>query len=168
MAPNQTAAAAETDASIVDWPLPRLLDHIVETYHAPLRTDLTRLLQLIQQRLATSSIEERVLLDEIERSLSVLRDELELHMNKEEQVLFPWIRSGRGVSAKAPIKVMLREHQQTADLLACLRSLGARYAPAAGASAAARSIAQGLAAIDDSLQAHMRLEELLFKRALVA
>jgi regulator of cell morphogenesis and NO signaling len=167
MSPNQTTAATGTDASMLDGPLPQLLDHIVKTYHAPLRADLLRLQQLIQQRLDASSVDERMILEEIERNFSALCDELELHMDKEEKVLFPWIRAGRGASAKAPIKVMLREHQQTEELLACLRSLGARYAPSVDGSAA-RSIAQGLAAIDESLQAHMRLEEHLFKRALVA
>lgn len=153
---------------MLDCPLPELLDHILKTYHAPLRADLTQLQQLIQQGLSTSTAAQRMILEQIEQNFSALCEELELHMDKEEKVLFPWIRAGRGMSAKAPIKVMLREHRQTEELLARLRSLGARYAGAVDASAAARSIAQDLAAIENSLQAHMRLEELLFSRALAA
>lgn len=65
-----------------------------------------------------------------------LRDELEPHLAREEQVLFPMIRELAAAetaptfhcgSLRNPISVMLREHDRTGELLEQLRSAADGY-----------------------------------------
>ena len=172
MQPNHVSVPAGAIAPRwLESPLSQILDHILHTYHAPLREDLARIHLLISQARATPrgcSVERQAILEEIWQCFSTLREELELHMEKEEQVLFPWIRAGRSASAKAPIKVMQHDHKQTEELLARLGKLRERYIPLMDGAQATQSIVQGLAAIDDSVREHIRLEELVIHRALAS
>mgnify|MGYP002146120889 CR=1 FL=1 len=87
---------------------------------------------------------------------------------KEEKVLFPWIRAGRGASARAPIKVMQHEHQQTRELLARLRTLSERSLAEEAAAPSTQTISVRLAAIESALLEHMDVEESLFRRVLAS
>ena len=63
---------------------------------------------------------------------------------------------------------MQHDHKQTEELLARLGKLRERYIPLMDGAQATQSIVQGLVAIDDSLREHIRLEELVFHRALAS
>lgn len=53
--------------------------------------------------------------------------ELEEHMAKEEQILFPTIQQGLGAMAGGPISVMVEEHVSAASALRRLRELTDDY-----------------------------------------
>lgn len=147
----------------VDWaerPLGELVDHILIDFHAVERRELDRLLGLFDAGAPPRDAVRAALAETCRR----LRAELAEHMAKEETVLFPWIHSGRGVLARAPIQVMMMEHDATLRLLNEMRGLRQAYAAAPGASAA---LVAGLADLDRHVREHMHLENnILFTRAL--
>lgn len=170
----QTTPKTSAAAAAPRWPrfsLPQLVEHIVVAYHDPLRKSLARLNALIEHVRGTHW--ERVparqeALDGIWTCFSALQSELEAHMDKEEEQLFPWILGDCAVSAKASAETMKHQHLRTEELLQKLRQLRAQYIPTADADAdaATMSLLQELAEVDASLQAHGQLEEHLFLQAL--
>lgn len=165
MQPHHISASPVTPPA-AELPPPQAVDHIVRTYHVTLRADLLQTRNLFGQALAPAPSAQRALLEEMDSIFSALSEELYAHMDKEEKVLFPWIRAGRGASARAPIKVMQHEHQQTRELLARLRTLSERSLAEGAADPLAQSIAARLVAIESALLEHMDVEESLFRRVL--
>lgn len=150
--------AREEAASVgeVEWssrPLPELVDHLVDAVHAAERPQMAELERLLSAK---------GIPDDLVAAFARLRVELSEHMDKEETVLFPWLRSGRGDLARTPIQVMLLEHDATLRLLNHVRALRL----AAGA-ALPPGVAERLSGFDRHLREHMHLENnLLFPRAL--
>ena len=66
-------------------------------------------------------------LTDLVATYQALKAELEQHMAKVEQILFPMIRQGRGAIAGGPIQVMEAEHESAGAALARLRSLTNDY-----------------------------------------
>lgn len=96
-----------------------------------------------------------------------LKGELEEHMAKEEQILFPMIKQGSGAMAGAPISVMEHEHDSAAGALRRLRELTNNYEVPADACNTWRALWDGLAGLEESLKEHIHLENnILFPRAL--
>jgi regulator of cell morphogenesis and NO signaling len=96
-----------------------------------------------------------------------LKAELEQHMAKEEQILFPMIQSGQGSMATGPISVMEHEHDSAGGALRRLRELTSGYEVPAEACNTWRALWHGLAALEESLHQHIHLENnILFPRAL--
>jgi len=86
---------------------------------------------------------------------------------KEEQILFPMIREGRGTEALGPITVMEHEHASAGSALLHLRALTNDYTVPPGACNTWRALWHGLAALEESLHEHIHLENnILFPRAL--
>jgi regulator of cell morphogenesis and NO signaling len=96
-----------------------------------------------------------------------LKVELEQHMAKEEQILFPMIQQGRGSMAEGPVFVMHQEHEEAGRALARLRSLTNDYTVPEEACNTWRALWHRLAALEVSLHEHIHLENnVLFPRAL--
>jgi regulator of cell morphogenesis and NO signaling len=101
---------------------------------------------------------------ELVGAVETLASELEDHMAKEENVLLPWIRAGRGATAGAPIRAMAREHEQTLAAVARIRDLTGGYRAPTEALAPLYLRLDGL---DRLLRAHIVLEnDVLFPLAL--
>jgi regulator of cell morphogenesis and NO signaling len=100
--------------------------------------------------------------------LTQVSTELEQHMGKEEQVLFPAIRSGQlGGFIQMPIRVMMHEHDDHGAHLLRLRHLATDFVPPEGACATWRALYAGLAKLEAELMEHIHLENnVLFPRAL--
>ncbi|MCB9546713.1 MAG: DUF542 domain-containing protein [Myxococcales bacterium] len=162
-------AAPPVARSWAEAPLPDLIDHLLAAFHAPHREAFETL-----ARMGARVVEAHgghpthgAGYREAFACFRLLAEELEAHMQKEERVLFPWIRAGRGPTAGEPVRVMLSEHDQTAALLARLRAAAFDYAPPVGACATARGFLAGLAGLERALHEHMHLENnVLFPRAL--
>lgn len=99
-----------------------------------------------------------------------------LHMEKEEQVLFPWIveaanEGGRPPHAAFgtvvnPILMMEREHEAAGESVALIRELTDGYEPPHDACATYRLWLEELKAFDEDLRAHVHLENnILFPAA---
>jgi regulator of cell morphogenesis and NO signaling len=148
-------------------PLHQVIDHILERYHAPLREEMPRLEAMARKVLEVHGPKDPARFQAIVLTFVALKDDLVQHMEKEEQILFPWIRSGRGESAGPPIRVMHMEHDAAAELLSRLSELTDEYTVPAEACATWRALWEGLAELDDELKRHIHLENnVLFPRAL--
>ena len=148
-------------------PLEDLIDHILVTYHQPLKEELPRLLQMSAKVLQVHGDKDPETLSELNSVILALKNELEQHMQKEEQILFPMIRNGHGAMADGPISVMNSEHDAAGAALARLRELTDGYNVPEGACTTWTALWHGLAALEDSLHQHIHLENnILFPRAL--
>ena len=103
--------------------------------------------------------------------------ELEDHMWKEENVLFPVIRrteeahtSGQKdsrLSVSDPIRVMEFEHQSAGNALDQMRRLTNQYETPSDGCATYRALMDGLKALETDLHQHIHLENnILFPRAI--
>lgn len=150
-----------------DWlsaPLPDLVRHIVEHYHAPLRQELPRLETMarkVAQVHADRDPERR--LPAILATVAALRIELEDHMAREEGVLFPVLLEG---GFDAPTEPFVDEHAATGESLARLRDLTGDFVAPEGACNTWRALWAGLADLEASTHQHVHLENnVLFPRA---
>lgn len=147
-------------------PLSELIDHILSRYHAPLRTELPRLIELagrVEQAHADRSDRPAGLA----LLLSQVRDAVESHLEKEEQILFPLIRAGRGHMAQMPVQVMIHEHDDHGQNLTRIRQITHDFTLPPQACASWRELYRALEELEGELMAHIHLENsVLFPRAL--
>lgn len=147
-------------------PLGELIDHVLERYHAGHRAEVPRLLEMarkVERVHAGKASCPRGLADHLAR----MEEELELHMQKEEHVLFPLVRQGHGRAAAMPIHVMEEEHQDHGRNLERLGELTGDFRPPAEACGTWRALYLGLAELRRELMDHIHLENhVLFPRAL--
>lgn len=141
-----------------------LVDHILARYHAVHREQLPELIRMarkVEQVHAERADCPRGLADH----LSGMAQELESHMRKEEDVLFPMIVRGHGVMAGAPITVMRMEHDDHGIALRCLEVLTDGITPPRAACTTWRALYSGLRTFRQDLMAHIHTENnILFER----
>ncbi|MDF1544517.1 MAG: iron-sulfur cluster repair di-iron protein [bacterium] len=148
-------------------PLDKLIQHILETYHRPLDEELPRLEEMAAKVLDVHRDKDPQRLAELVTVYGGLKAELENHMAKEEQILFPMILRGQGAMAEGPISVMEQEHESAGAALGRLRELTDGYEVPAEACNTWRALWHGLKALEQSLHQHIHLENnILFPRAL--
>lgn len=143
-----------------------LLDHVVRTFHRPFAAKLGELIALLD---AARPATEPALSawTNLHDQLVELGAEIEHHMLKEEQVLFPWLRS-RATTASVPIRAMQLEHRDTITLLLGVHAAATHWR-ATSSDGPARAAAAKLDEIEDWLCGHIHLEDNeLFPRALEA
>ncbi len=161
-----------SDADPKRWdeaPLDDLIDHILTTYHRSLDEELPRLEQMARKVLQVHGERMPEVLPELLSTFLGLRAELQDHMMKEEQILFPMIRQGQGSRAGAPISVMEGEHDSAGEALRRLRELTGGFEVPEGACNTWRALWHGLAALEGDLHQHIHLENnILFPRALAS
>ncbi len=165
-------AVADEALSAERWdekPLPDLINFILTRFHEPLRRDLPALVAAAQRV-------ERVHGDKptCPRGLAALLErvhaEIEQHLAKEEQVLFPAIQSGSyGPQVHIPIRVLMQEHDDHGENLQQLRELAGNFVAPPEACATWRALYAGLETLEAELMEHIHLENnVLFPRALDA
>ncbi|HEX6898238.1 MAG TPA: iron-sulfur cluster repair di-iron protein [Thermoanaerobaculia bacterium] len=169
------------DAGERDWseaPLSAIVDHILERYHAPLREELPRLTEMAEKVARVHGSKFPEMFPALAARLRELRQELELHMVKEERVLFPYVvtlerslNEGRPPArapfgpVEGPISVMEAEHDDAGRLLEEMRRLSGGYQPPEGACGTFRALFSGLEALEKEMHLHVHLENnVLFPR----
>jgi regulator of cell morphogenesis and NO signaling len=161
---------ATPSATEVRWdqaPLGDLVEHILAAYHKPLKEELPRLEAMARKVVDVHRDKQPETLPELLSVYLGLKAELEQHMAKEEQILFPMIQSGQGSMATGPISVMEHEHDSAGGALRRLRELTGDYQVPEEACNTWRALWHGLAALEESLHQHIHLENnILFPRAL--
>jgi len=163
----EVAGTGDTADRWEEAPLEQLIDHILVTYHEPLRAELPRLQKMANRVLAVHGDKMPDVLGELQSVFSALRTELEEHMVKEEQILFPMITAGMGKQAGGPVSVMEHEHASAGDALNRLRELTDDYQAPAGACTTWTALWAGLAELESELHLHIHLENnILFPRAM--
>jgi regulator of cell morphogenesis and NO signaling len=141
--------------------------HILVAYHQPLKEELPRLEAMARKVLQVHGEKEPQMLAELLAVFLGLKAELEPHMEKEEQILFPMIERRQGVLADGPVEVMREEHDRAGLALKRLRELTNDYEVPPRACNTWRALWHGLAALEESLHQHIHLENnVLFPRAL--
>lgn len=156
-------------APAIDWstrPLPELMDHILSAYHEKHRRDLPELIRLAS-RVEHVHADNPACPHGLAAMLRETLSELELHMHKEEQILFPMIRRGMGGMADGPISVMQHEHDGHGERLRKLDAMVNDGVPPPGACNTWRATYIGVHALVDDVMEHIHLENnVLFPRAL--
>ncbi len=161
-----------------DWstsPLGELANHIVESHHAYLREELPRLAGFLD-RVVRAHGQRHPDMIECRAVFMAFREELESHMMKEEQILFPLIRQiESSVSSQAfhcgsiagPIQVMEAEHDSAGSALEKMRFLTNQYTPPADACNTFRALLDGLDQLEADMHQHVHKENNIpFPRAL--
>lgn len=166
-----------------DWraaPLRQLVAHIVSAHHEYLKLELPALGKRMQKVLEVHGERDPQTLGRMSEVFAALREELELHLHKEEAILFPFIEQygqaeAQGVavppvpfgSIAHPIAVMEREHDSAGRALAQLRALTHNYELPEYACSTVAALLQGLDALERDLHLHIHLENnILFPRAI--
>ncbi len=143
-----------------------LIRHIIVRYHEPLREELHRLHGMVLKVLRVHGETDPQRLALLADTFTLLKHELEPHLEKEERILFPWILSGRPVPRGGPIERMMFEHEQAGQLLEQLRQLTGNYEVPPGACNTWRALWNGLESLERDLHEHIHLENnILFPRA---
>lgn len=152
----QVTSDAETDWSKVSRK--ELIEHILTRYHARHRDQLKEVIRL-------ASRVEHVHGDRPEcpvglaAHLNDMLQELESHMMKEEQILFPMLERGFAVKQVAgPISVMRFEHDQHGQALEKLHQLTNNITLPKGACNTWRALYASLQQFKEDLMQHIHLE----------
>lgn len=177
------SAMSATQGPARDWataPLRELIGHIVGTHHeylkrelAPIGARLDKVYRVYNERYGPT-------LTGLPEVFNALRSELEMHMRKEEMVLFPVIASYESAAVAGsplpgkpfgtvsnPIRMMEAEHDSAGTALADIRTITANYAIPEYACVTYRSLMAGLQELEQDLHMHIHLENnILFPRAI--
>lgn len=160
------------------WELDFLIDYIVTNHHAYVRAALPRL-TAYTEKIAAAHGDRHPEVREIHHRFVQLRHELEFHMAKEEEILFPHIRAmvvarrfGRPApdspfgAIESPIAVMEEEHRAAGGAMDAMRELSHGYAPPEDGCNTLRTCYAELRDFERDLHEHVHLENnLLFPKA---
>jgi regulator of cell morphogenesis and NO signaling len=152
-----------------------LADHIVQTHHTYLRGELPRLSELAERVMTVHGGRHPELAD-VRDTFAVLRADLEPHLDREEQILFPLVReidaaarSGSSVNGELenPVSVLEDDHEQVGALLARLRELTHDFTAPTDGCASYRALYDGLHCLTDDTHLHVHKENnILFPAAI--
>jgi regulator of cell morphogenesis and NO signaling len=164
----------ELDENWSEMCLTNLCDHIEQTHHAYLRDELPRLTDLVAKVVEAHSTNhpELCLLQQV---FAGLKAELEPHMFKEEQILFPAVRRMESSascpqfpfgSVANPIHMMEHEHDGAGNALARIRELTDNYQAPADACSTFRVMLDSLKQLEADTHQHIHKENnILFPKA---
>lgn len=166
-----------TDVSWDASSLTVLIDHLLQKHHAYTKAALEELQPLLDKvvRVHGASHPE---LGELQSLYATLRDDMGMHLMKEENILFPYMRSldGEGrISAPHfgtvanPVRMMMREHEADDAILRRMLEVTNGFSLPADACASFTALYRGLHELVNDLFQHMHLEnDILFPRAIEA
>lgn len=162
-----------------EWALDFLADYIVNEHHAYVRNLSPHLNGMMDAVVAAHSEHHPEVL-EIQRIWQTVVGELTMHMQKEELMLFPFIKrllhsqqTGEQIapprfgSAAELIRQMEEEHESTGDQLAALSELSDGFTPPADACNTFRGLYAYLAEFQKKTIEHVHLENnILFPKTI--
>ncbi|MHB0774819.1 iron-sulfur cluster repair protein YtfE [Halomonas sp. WWR20] len=141
-----------------------LIDHILSRYHDVHRQQLPELVRMAQRVEQVHGGREGCP-SGLAEHLVGMHQELESHMQKEEQILFPMLRQGMGAQAQGPIAIMRHEHDDHGENLAQMMALTDDITPPKGACTTWRALYAGLREFREDIMQHIHLENnVLFDR----
>ncbi len=174
---EQADLQAVDDGTIVDadaMSLTELVDHIEQTHHQYMKSELPRLDAMTEKVYEVHGDAEARLAD-VRRAFEGLFEELSQHMMKEEQILFPMIRQLESStdlpafhcgSVANPIRQMEFEHDNAGNALAVLRQSTDDYLVPEWACNTYRAMLDGLRQLEGDLHQHIHKENnVLFPKA---
>lgn len=154
-----------------------LINQIETCAHARLKVELPRL-EAALEKLARTQGPRHPELIQLHRLVSQFWAELQVHMFKEEHVLFVLCRQLKEAgkvpgtcagSIRRPVEAMIHEHELAHQDWAQMRELTRGYKAPAGAAPAYVEILAALASLEAEVLEHMRMEDqVLFPKAMIA
>lgn len=158
----EQAGPAETTENPAALAPTELISYIVARHHGFLREELPRL-HAMAERVARVHGGHTPSLVEVFEVFTGLFQELDSHMRKEEQILFPAIVAmthgdGTPLPLDGPIACMIHEHDDAGEALRRLRELTGGYLPPADACNTYRALFEGLKDLEEDLHRHIHLE----------
>jgi regulator of cell morphogenesis and NO signaling len=160
------------------WELDVLAEHIINKHHRYI-IESTPILNELSAKVARVHGDRHPELYEIKRLYDEVRDELDVHMQKEEVVLFPYIqqlatadKTGTPLapapfgSIANPIRMMESEHELAGENISEIQRLTQGYTPPEDACMSYRVLFSKLQEYEADLHQHIHLENnILFKKA---
>ncbi len=167
------------DENYNQWEPDMLTDHIVKTHHTFVRNKIPEI-NTYSTKVARVHGERHPEVVEIAFIFDMLSNELSEHLEKEENMLFPYINylartkingmpSEKPVfgSVENPIHMMETEHDEAGKELAKIDELSNHYIPPEDACTTFRILYQNLKAFEEDLHKHIHLENnILFPKAM--
>ena len=179
LADAESRATCAIVPDLESYSMTRLIQHIVRTHHQIVRQELPRFAEL-SQRIATKHGAKAPQFKLVATLIQQLCAEMFAHLEKEEQVLFPYIvrleeaaEDHSSVpnacfhSVAQPVSMMMREHDSAEGIVAEIRRLTNGFEPPEWACPRNTAFHASLAAFEEDLHQHVHLEnDLLFPRAI--
>lgn len=176
------AATSEGDDShnYNEWSPELLVDYIEQRHHRFVRNKLPEI-ETYAKKVAKVHGRRHEELNEILHEFIMLKDELLNHLEKEERMLFPYIkelvkRAENGEKTEQrpsfgavenPVRMMEIEHDEAGESMAKIQRLSNNFTPPEDACATYRVLFQNLEGFQDDLHKHVHLENnILFPKAL--
>jgi len=173
---------ADVEPADKNWasaPLGDLTQHIREKHHRYVREAVQRVPALLT-RVKTKHGNNHPEIAEIEDLFLKIGREMTMHMQTEEQILFPYIEAlGRAANGEAvleppffqtvrnPVQAMMEEHDAAAALVNQIHAASSAYTPPANACASYQALYRDLQEFEADLHEHVHLENnILFPRAI--
>lgn len=170
-------AAAPLQRSVeADAPLGEVVDHVLSTHHEFTRNIMAEIEKFSVRVAAVHGAQhpEMIVLRDL---FAKFKAEMELHLMKEERVLFPYIRLLENGAEKdapvcfsdvgGPIRMMLFEHENAGEDLRQMRETTSDYTLPPGACNTYRLLFHKLQELEEDVHLHMHIENnLLFPRAM--
>jgi regulator of cell morphogenesis and NO signaling len=170
--------AGRDEANWATASLSDLTKHIREKHHPFVREAIPRICALLE-RVTARHGQNHPELAGIERLFTDLGQEMYSHMQKEEQILFPYIealeRSARGDgkleppffrTVRNPVQMMMQEHDSAGEALRTMRKLSSAYQAPADGCESYRELYRSLEEFEGDMHTHVHLENnILFPRA---
>jgi regulator of cell morphogenesis and NO signaling len=153
----ELALLERSDASPTITEPGAMIDHILLRYHEVHRTQLPELIRMARRVEAVHRDNPDVpagLADHLE----IMEQDLLSHMQKEELILFPMLKSGGNPFVNQPIGMMRLEHVDHGVALDRLLALAHDTVPPAQACNTWRALYAGVAQLRDDLISHIHLE----------
>ena len=161
------------------WDLDFLADYIVNTHHKYV-TEANDLIAQYSNKVAKVHGDHNPEVIEINDLFMAIANELNMHMHKEEMILFPFIRqlanakkSGQDIDAphfgtiQNPINMMEIEHVDAGDIIKKITELSNNFTPPEHACNTYRALYAKLEEYQDDLFEHIHLENnILFPKAI--
>ncbi|MDF2636692.1 MAG: iron-sulfur cluster repair di-iron protein [Pelosinus sp.] len=151
----------------VDWrqqSFTQLIDHIVSTHHLYLQRELPQISEFTNKILRVHG-ENHSELAKVHKLFHVLKMELEQHLIKEEEILFPLIKEyEKNPSAQSLAKIknvtndIEAEHEQAGDIIKELRKITNQFQYPADACTSFKITYQKLEEMESDLFQHIHLE----------
>ena len=166
------------EANWTSAPLSDLTRHIRERHHRYVREAIARV-QTLLDKVVTKHGENHPEITDIQKLFTEVGREMIMHMQKEEQILFPYIDALEKAASthgsmeppffqtvRNPIHTMMKEHESAGELAKQIRKASAEYTLPADACTSYKALYQDLQAFEADLHQHVHLENnILFPRA---
>jgi regulator of cell morphogenesis and NO signaling len=166
-------------ADFNSWELDFLIDYIVNNHHQYVNRSLP-VIKEHADKVVSKHGENHEEVTVISELFSNIKSELEAHLQKEERMLFPYIKhlaelERRGEEApyapfgtvENPVKVMEMEHDAAGKIMEKINTLSSSYTPPDDACTTYRVLYHELKEFEDDLHIHIHLENnILFPKAI--